>query len=257
MSMSHPETDPDTETVETFSKTPPPPRVPWERRKHIGYFRAYWRTAKMVMLRPHEFEKFMDEPVNVEHAKYFRSLTFQLIIALTFLMAAVFIMWSISPSIGSGAIVAQTALSPYVRMMAWALSMVGLFLATRSLEWFSRPRMFSPSDRQKAVALSCYICAPVLIVTIVGTVVSATIIASSDRQDSYPAAYAIAMSWLAIFLAWYPAAVRALHFTTGRNIKRTVKIAIGLPLVWAGQQLLMIGIPLSFAVWYNMAWSFL
>jgi hypothetical protein len=254
--VGHPETHPDADNVEVYSEAPPTPRIPWERRKQIGSFRAYWRTAKIVMTRPQELEKFLAEPVNEKHAKYFRSLTFQFTMAMTFVMAL------ISEARATRPLAEQHGelTNPFttgMRVLGWCLALVGLFLATRSLEWFSRPKAFDQAGRERAVALSYYICAPILVLAIIRSLLSAIMLATCDEKDILPVAFVISLSWWAIFLVWYPLAVRALHFTTGQNRKRTALLAIAVPLVWGVQQLLMLCLPLCATIWFNMAWTFL
>lgn len=258
--MGHPETHPDADNVDVYSETPPPPRIPWERRKQIGSFRAYWRTAKIVITRPQELEKFLAEPVNEKHAKYFRSLTFQFTAALWFFIIVAFKIYSYEATRSLNTAeqaAAHNLLVNVLSILGAGLSLVGLFLATRSLEWFSRPADFDPAGRERATSLSCYMCAPILIISIIGAVAFAASMATFTPPDPTALWRTMIVSWPAIFLAWYPVSVRALHFTTGQKVKRTVSAAIALPLVWAAQQFLMTYLPISSVMWFNMAWSFL
>jgi hypothetical protein len=258
--VNHPKTHPDTGNAEILSETPPPPRLPWERRKHVGSFRAYWRTAKIVLFDPSQLEKFLDEPVNEKHARYFRSATLQFTAAITFIITFVVAGYadSIARATGSQRQVATGSLpSPVIQVLGWGLRLIGLFLATRSLEWFSRPKDFDPVRKDRAITLSCYICAPILIVTVMGAIASAAALATWAGQEIRPILYVVNLAWAAVFVAWYPAAVRAIHFTTGRSAKRTAIAALAIPVIWTGQQLMMTCLPLSGVVWYNMAWSFL
>jgi len=245
----------------SLPETDAAPQIPWERRKEIGDFRAYWRTAWMVMTRPGDLEQFLDGPVCEKRAKYFRSFTFQLTVFMT---AGVLIaLLGNAHSVAHGAGDTQQIYVPTIPQIATShmwfriASLVGLFLATRSLEWFSCPRAFDRVRQDRAVALSCYLCAPILVVTVVGGIASLAAILTWEGQDIRPVMYVVTLAWLAVFLAWYPAAVRAIYFTTGRSVRRTIVTAIGLPLIWAGQQFVVSYLLLSGVIWYNMAQSLL
>jgi len=133
--------------------------------------------------------------------------------------------------------------------------LTGLFLAMRSLEWFSCPRDFVPVRQDRAIALSCYMCAPVLIVGLAGGVASLATVLSLRVRYMQTTMRVINLGWLAVFLAWWPAAVRAIYFTAGRSVRRTVIAALALPVIWIGQQLLVCFIPVSVAMWLFMSWS--
>jgi len=257
--MDRPETDLDTNDAGvTGQPPPPPPQIPWENRKQIGSFGAYWRTAIMVMFRPNELERILDTPVCEKHAKQFRRVTVQLTFVITLGVLAV---WTVrtfrigyAPGFYLGKLesLLQTA---FLRMALAVLLLIGLFLSTRSLEWFSSPGDLDPTRRGRAISLSCYACCPILVVTAVGALVSLAIIMTGPAGDMITPMKAINLTWGAIFLAWWPAAVRAIHFTTGRNAKRTATAAILLPLIWAGQQLMVVLVPMSVVQWYLMALS--
>ena len=227
-------------------------QVPWEKRDQIGSFRAYWRSAMMVMTRPGELTQFLDAPICEKHAKKFRRVTFQLTFIITMgvlvaLFAKTLTTLHAPESDLRGIDPATTMILQHMGVAV--LSLVGLFLATRSLEWFSRPKVFEPIRQDRAIALSCYLCGPVLAVTVVWAVASLPAILASGPEIK-PTANMITLTWWAIFLAWWPAAARAIHFTTGRNAQRTAIAAITLPLIWTGQQLLVAFIPISVLQWY-------
>jgi hypothetical protein len=209
------------------------------------------------MTRPSQLEQLLDTPVSEEYARKFRGFAFQLTAYVTMSVHLFAIPASMHGAERSRQVGMSFEYAVPIRLLGSALSLVGLFLAIRSLEWFSRPRDFDPTRRARALSLSCYICAPILIVALVGAIASLAAMATWAGQEIQPIMHVVNLSWLAIFLVWYPAAVRALHFTTGQNTKRTAIAAIALPLIWTAQQLLLTCIPLSVAVWFNMAWSFL
>ena len=256
--MGHPETHPAANNAEAYSETPPPPRIPWERFKYIGYIRAYWRTTRMVMTRPSQLEQFLDTPVSEKYARNFRGFAFQLTAFVTMSVHLIAIPASMYVAERSQQVGMSFEYAVLIHLLGSALSLVGLFLATRSLEWFSRPRDFDPVRQTRALLLSCYMCGPLLIVAVVGAIASlATVAIWAGQDDSLVILQVLNLAWGAVFLVWYPTAVRALYFTTGRNVKRTIIAALALPLIWAAQQILLTCIPLSLVVWYNMAWSFL
>jgi len=143
----------------------------------------------------------------------------------------------------------------FARIAISVLALIGLFLATRSLEWFSSPKNFKPMRQDRAIALSCYICAPILIVTIVVGIASMAAVWLWTATDMQATMRVIDLAWLAVFLAWWPVSVRAIYFTTGRSARRTTIAALTLPLIWAAQQLLVIYIPISVVQWELIGWS--
>jgi len=207
----------------------------------------------MAMSRPSDLEQFLDSPVCEKHAKQFRRVTFQLTVIITLGVHVVWLFqaFQLANQTGYG----LEGVESFISAVLWhtvfsVLSLIGLFLATRSLEWFSCPRHFDVVHQDRAVALSCYVCAPILIVTTVGAVVSLVTILTRTVEDMQAIMPVVHLAWLAVFLAWWPAAVRAIYFTTGRGTQRTAIAAIALPLIWIGQQLLVVIIPISVLQWF-------
>lgn len=250
--MDQPETHP----VPDDSEAPPPPQIPWENRKQIGRIRAYLRTAKTVMISPGELEQFLDVPVCEKHAKKFRRVTFQLTFIITLSVLVTLLAKGFMIAYTPGRELQEVEaimLLIFLRIAIGVLSLVGLFLATRSLEWFSCPRDFDPVRQDRAILLSCYVCAPVLIVTAVGAIASLIAILTRTLQGIETTLHVINLAWWAVFLAWWPAAVRAIHFTTGRRPQRTTIAAIALPLIWIAQQLMICLLPVSVFQWIVMS----
>ena len=207
------------------------------------------------MVTPANLEQFLDSPVCKKHAKKFRRVTVQLTVLITLGVQFVWLFkafWLAEAAKRSLFHAESFAPAFLTRLVFSVLSLIGLFLATRSLEWFSNPKDFDPIRQDRAIALSCYLCGPVLVVTVVGAIASLRAILVNWGPDIKPAANAITLAWWAIFLVWWPVAVRAIHFTTGRSAKRTTIAAISLPLIWAGQQLLVAIIPVSVIHWLLM-----
>ena len=253
--MDQPETHPVPDD-ELHGETPLPPQVPWENRKQIGSFRAYWRTAMMVIYSPSDLEPLLDTPVCEKHAKKFRRVTFQLTSVITLGVLAVLLVKAFMLAFMAGynwSILKSAANMIFLEMGLTVMSLIGLFLATRSLEWFSSPKDFDPERQDKAIALSCYACGPIVIITVVGAVASLIAIMAASDRNFKTAMTVMTLAWWSIFLAWWPVAVQAIHFTTGQNDRRTTITAILLPLVWIGQQLLMGTIAVSVLQWFIVA----
>jgi hypothetical protein len=248
--VDHAEIHPDLDS----DQTPPPPQIPWERRKQIGAIRAYWQTATMVMTRPSELSQLLDAPVCEKHAKKFRRVTVQLtfIITLSVLTALLvrLFMTALTQRCDMREVQPSGCLPILTHMGMTLLSLIGLFLATRSLEWFFSPRDFDPTRQNRAIALSCYACGPILIVAVIGAVASTIFVLLAPIQNMQTILGITNLAWWAIFLAWWPASVQAIHFTTGQNTKRTTIAAIALPAIWIGQQLLMGIIAISVFQWH-------
>jgi hypothetical protein len=69
---------------------PPPPRVPWLVRRQIGWPRAYWRTAWLVVLRPDQLaeQAWRAAQYHADDAAVFRRTTALLAAASVALMVA-------------------------------------------------------------------------------------------------------------------------------------------------------------------------
>jgi len=234
-----------------------PPQIPWERRKQIGRIRAYLQTAWLVVIDPDRLEQLLDAPVCQKHARNFRWVTFLLTVVAA-LVPLITAMLKFLKLTGSRARAAG-AIGPVLsgRIAVGVLSLIGLFLAMRSLEWFSSPKGFKSARQDRAIALSCYVCAPILIVAAVGGLASLAAVLTWKAEKMQMSLRVINLAWLAVFLVWWLTAVRAIYFTTGRNARRTIVAVLVLPVIWAGQQLLVCFIPVSVAMWVFMSWSLL
>src|SRR5438309_5444052 len=54
------------------------PNIPWEQRRYIGRFRAYWRTVRLITFRPAKLAA-VDDAVTVPAARSFRRWTIVLL----------------------------------------------------------------------------------------------------------------------------------------------------------------------------------
>ncbi len=255
--MDSPEQHTANDNEQPLSETAPPPlpQVPWEKRKEIGRIRAYLQTSWIVMFRPAGLEPLLDAPVCRKHARSFRRVTVQLtaIITLGVLIAWPFMVSHAGrPQEDSQAIHEPFVLIVFLRFLFAVLSLIGLFLATRSLEWFCCPKDFGEDRRDRAISLSCYACSPVLIVTAIGATVSVVAFNTWTTFDIWMTVRILNYAWWAVFLVWWPTAARAIYFITGRSPRRTTVAALLLPLIWLGQQLLVAFISISVAQWVLM-----
>jgi len=212
----------------------------------------------MVMFSPADLERLLDTPVCRKHAKHFRRVTFQLTCIITLGALAALAVMAINIRNHSQADAQQldsTIIMIFGRMVFASLSLIGLFLSTRSLEWFSSPRGFDRDRQDRAISLSCYACAPILIVTIIGAGAALAAFQILAHENMRAPIRVVNLAWWAVFLVWWPAATRAIHFATGRNSQRTTIAALLLPLIWFGQQLMVAIIPLTIVQWVLMIWS--
>src|SRR6266513_2117893 len=54
------------------------PNIPWEQRRYIGRFRAYWRTVRMITFRPARLAA-VDDAITLPAARSFRRWTIVLL----------------------------------------------------------------------------------------------------------------------------------------------------------------------------------
>jgi hypothetical protein len=154
-------------------------RIPWEHRRQIGRIRAYLRTAMMALFSPGKLGEEVARPVSYRDAQKFRWVTVGIAwFILTSLLVTMdwdgatrdvgeamwyyfvypsFVDWSNPPWLAD-------AILPWTYgVMAWVVvpsALLFLGLATGILTPFLRRRALSEVQRNRAVAIGRYCCAP-------------------------------------------------------------------------------------------------
>ncbi len=214
--------------------------IPWERRREIGRFRAYWRTVLQVMFRAKTFSRAVFQPVSYADAQSFRWTTIS--------HAAVPIMLGPLACHLAGADFLADAADDYglwFVLLLHACVLLGLVAFTGLPSYFFHPRYLPVDLQDRALALSYYASAP-LAWTALGVSLIVTGLALYDVRRT--------VDLLLVVLGWIFVSVLvgacwgALMSLAGRTLRRTSAVlwmTIGVPVLWiiAGG-LILVALPL-------------
>ena len=142
--------------------------IPWEQRRQIGRFKAYWRTAHLITLRGPAITDGAE--MTLRSARSFRRWTL-LMVCLT--VIAPILVWKLNDSGNRSAsrslfniqVPGPSELSQIFRnswffgtsmvvLCLWIIAAIGIS------DWFFQSRRFSPAEQSRALARSCYSIAP-------------------------------------------------------------------------------------------------
>jgi hypothetical protein len=216
-------------------------RIPWEHTRHIGYFRAYWRTNLLTVLRPRVLAEEMNRPVDLRAARRFRRAT-------VFLAWVPLAAWTIYLYVRRF----QPDFSPrYSSRLGWTLELscvatalfaIWLFLlgVSGACSYFFHPRRMPVARQNRAVALSHYACAPMAWIWLPALMlaVGIAVLSHSDGSDDLPRHIArpiivgAAASAFAVFILLWTRTLALMHICTDSSASRTFHFGMYLPAVW-------------------------
>jgi hypothetical protein len=226
-------------------------RIPWEHRREIGRFRAYWRTVWLITSMHRLLAEELSRPLSFQSANRFRWLTILLVyLALWLPVLAMYVT-------GKPISVTKDEAVLHVFAMIWPVAAVGaaLFLALAAVTglpgYFFHPRGLPVERQNHAIALSYYACAPlagapVLVLLAVAGVALVVPFASFERAPSVlqvMSALLVIVGGLGLLLGpfWWFAALWCL----GRRVLDRHPVAhamvAALPVLWAIALALIVG----------------
>ncbi|MBI1826772.1 MAG: zinc ribbon domain-containing protein [Planctomycetes bacterium] len=136
-------------------------QIPWVYRKELGWWRAYWKTVWLVMFRRRRLAEEMARPVSYRDAQIFRFGTIAIVCIAAILASLSFL-----------ATHAQCPTDEPIVSFFWqhgiasaglhVLGVLFLLAATGLPSYFFHPRAVSVKQQNRAVALSYYACAPLV-----------------------------------------------------------------------------------------------
>lgn len=222
--------------------------IPWERRRQIGRFRAYWRTAWLATFRPKRFCRAAYQPVSYADAQRFRWLT----IAHAF--AALLMVVVTLELLGAGLLGEAVEETGW-----WFVCFVGVCIVlalaafTGTPSYFFHPRWLPVERQNRAVALSYYGCGGLgyalpLALVIVGVLVAI----GSDPTELFLStgiALSIFVGVAVLLMCWicWSRMARYLLMRTGRRLAITWLMPM---VLFAVCGLILLGLP---AVAYYLA----
>ncbi len=227
--------------------------IPWLHRKQIGFYRAFWRTCEMAVLRPGQFAQEMSCEAALVDAVKFRRLAvlhallpFGLLLTYSGVQPAGRI-WVPTDVVGSILQIASV-------LVGWVCFTAFLWGMSGSASFFFRPGSWSIIRQNRAVALSYYSCAPLAYLPATGLITAVMLFLLASQGTSLFLLLKAAVGLVAIvplttnlfLLITSPFAI--LRAIAQNQSGRRLMLAMGLPLIW----LLWATITLAVlpAVWY-------
>jgi hypothetical protein len=125
--------------------------IPWERRREIGRFRAYWRTGWLAAFRPKRFCRAAYQPVSYPCAQKFRWLT------VAHAYVALLLVLGTLETLGAGLLEELGEETGWWFVaLAGLCPLLALIVLTGVPSYFFHPRYLPVERQNRAVALSYY-----------------------------------------------------------------------------------------------------
>ncbi len=238
--------------------------IPWEQRRRLGRFRAYWRTVRLITF--HGPAQTDDAEVTLRAARRFRNITVFLVSA-TVLASIIF--WRLNePSFNPrnqnpwlNSPVYDATQLPRLFRNPWFFGtfltavVIWINASVRVCDWFFHPKRLSPDEQRRAVARSCYSIAPLACMPVLAllAVLFLGLQSSYDRNPAvfYPAAavFGTLVVLCGLCPVVYFCGVLKLLYRVTHPRRRVVAAIMLLPILWA-LMAVAIFVGLEFAVNY-------
>jgi hypothetical protein len=240
-----------------YSDQPPiASRIPWLHRRHMGWWRCYWRTVRLVVSRRDQLTGEMANPVSYSDARPFWLIN-AIVVYAAFLLAFV-ALYAIIPAGERKDSVVFTLwwvpIWPAVSMQPAILLFIAL--ATRLPSFFCQSRRLPVAQRNRAIALSYYAGAPLS-----GMILVLAVIMLGGALIGKTVGLAImlmvlgALLAIVVFAVWYVGTVILIRSAAG---KRAGWWAAGLlPPLWLLTALLCAAIAVTLHFMILMVYSML
>jgi hypothetical protein len=228
-------------------------QLPWSHRRRIGYIRAYLRTLGMALLDSRRLAAEVARPVSYRDAQLFRLIT----VTLAWIPLAALVISAREPMhLQASTFIAQNsrsfapmlptnfwiwwpwvvgATAPAVAPIAIALL---LLLVSGVQSYYFHPRGVPIPLQNRAIALSYYACAPILLLPVIPILILAVHSLASTFSHGSAFRMVMALGFVAaalpaITIAWAWITTvrlhrRIVHASTGASLL----LALTLPLAW-------------------------
>jgi hypothetical protein len=250
-------------------------RIPWEHRRRLGRVRAYWRTMWMST---RVVAGDMVRPVNYRDARRFQLITVLIASLPLAAMAALplpdgifkalgntFSGWPVVTPPGWGVDLGLPLLAG-AGVRAFPIAVVLYFLAmTGVASYFFHPPHLTVVQQNRAIALSYYACAP-LVLLVLPTLAAAAFLALNVYHEDWADRQFMIMAFLGLFMSLSPiivllmlliASLRMLRHATVCSTARMIAMGVTLPIAWAVlAALILVGIPWLVGFAMLVWWSF-
>lgn len=230
-------------------------RIPWVHRRQIGRVRAYWRTLWLATVHTKSLAREAYRPVSYGDAQRFRLVTS----ILAAVVPAIGVTISLLNDRGLGAMSrfdpfrgtsGQPVPGLFDLVLPYAAGVllppvlplcIGLFVFAAAgvpSYWF-HPRRLPVIKQNRAVALSHYACAPLVLLLPAGLCFSVALaLAASHQSERWYDRAMVTLGltttslWILAVAAFYTNTLRLLHLATGARAGTMIAAAIVLPLSW-------------------------
>lgn len=242
------------------------PRIPWVHRARLGRARAYVRTLGLAMLHPARLGGEAGKPLALADGRAFRRVTTWLATLPVVAMIAVAYANAFAP-IGRW----QGSLSFVGGVLEWLVLVAAaagtwlfFYAMSGAAGLFFRPRPLSAERRARAVAASCYACAPLAWLVACVPAAAWGWFALSRGPYLWRTPLVAYAAWFALLspgllVVWFGlSALVILKRSTHCGLARELTAAFLLPLLWTSlAAFVLLGIPAAVAYLGLMVLSFL
>ena len=229
----------------------PPPVVPWQTRKEIGRFKAYWKTVFHVLARFGNLRQELAGSVDLRAAKQFRNSTFlNVLIAFIFIIAlGLRIIWAEKDAV---------MILSFSERSLWAIlgavlgvgvsSYLALLMYSGIVTWFFAPRRRDRCTQDRMIALSYYTCGPLAFFAFIATGLS-LVGFFLPIEDGYMLLRTIRIVMLVLVGLWYLLILRAARTVVGRTWVGMATTAVLLPICCFAAPLVVFSVLPAASMW--------
>jgi len=222
-------------------------RIPWEHRREIGRFRAFWKTTGMVMLHPKKFGEEINRPVDYRSARQFQLIT----VTLAWASTAAWAVGAIVIGVRDGNVHFPRDLGSWLQAICIITSIgsawLFLFLATGAASYWFHPRSMSIQRQNRGVALSYYACAALAWLWVPSVLLISVDYVDSAPRQLEPLAFGLGLISFVVacvlLLDWYSVSCVLMGAVTHCPAARRWGFLLALPMMWYGCLLLACLLP--------------
>lgn len=225
--------------------------IPWELRRQIGWILAFWKTVAWVLARNGRIGKAMGQPVDWYSARSFRAACVRW--AMLFTLVAAFCSDTVLSDRG---LLVQIFLDLHVAKKEGLIVLAALAIALAIyrgmagiVSWLFCPRKADIRTQNRAIALSCYLCAPLVLLALPIMVLSLMHLKTGDPIIDSTAVWASVV----IVMYWAQVVVCGVWSVLGGRVWRAVVSAMVLVISWAVWVAAVGAVPLAVILWLWMA----
>lgn len=249
-------------------------RIPWIQRQQNGRNRTYWKTVGLVVFHPTLFSEEYASSISVRDARLYRWVT--ILLAYLPIVTIAFIIYLDTPVVSevgnpvqqmmatgfiqpAPTIVDRAFAEGWLHVVFYLCVLLFLYLSTELPSHLLHARSIAPQQQANAVAMSYYCCASLVFVPAVFLALQIAIAVfysvTGLNHTGSTGMRCITVTLLAVggCSLGYWSSLRGLARRTMPQLrKRTALVTIGLPILWFGLALLVLGL-LPLAVLFVLA----